>query len=67
MIRLPRLQHLHQWKVNASDLMNNQKEVQGPHYSYSFPSVFIFVVGSGNPEFTGFPGLLFTGGWKNYL
>uniref|UniRef100_A0A3Q1M548 Tryptophan--tRNA ligase, mitochondrial n=1 Tax=Bos taurus TaxID=9913 RepID=A0A3Q1M548_BOVIN len=30
MVRLPRLQHLHQWKVNAIDLINKQKEVQSP-------------------------------------
>ena len=57
MVRLPRLQHLHQWKVNASDLINKQKEVQSPMQLF-FLFLFIFVLGSGNPEFTGLPGLL---------
>ena len=34
------------------DLINKQKEVQSPLQLF-FPSLFIFVLGSGNPEFSG--------------
>lgn len=60
MVRLPRLQHLHQWKVNASDPIRKQKGVQSGRYF--FPSLFVFVLGSENPKFTGLPGLLLASG-----
>jgi hypothetical protein len=45
MVRLPRLQHLHQWKVSTSNLINKQE-------GGSFPFLFIALLGSENPNFT---------------